>query len=294
MIVYAKTKEGVVTPISKAEKKIDYFIDGHTYISRKGEVNRHHFALKNSKGGYNGHFTSNESREHYNTKIHLEYIKEIEIDGIKIKACSSDSEVGLNGRIIDVVYYDSNGGVLCLIEVVKTSDLEDFKIKDLKNYNIIRYDINKGSERIEFIPREFRTKEIRERIRSGKEFVSKKNGEFTEAQISHQESEYENRSIELKASDRERNNTNREIEIAELENRINTFERKTFLKKEKQRIRENCQHFFSKKVEKIQEKNRDFEFEIQNIERLESVSKIKGRIKIVENEIKQLKKDMHI
>tara|TARA_R110002020_G_scaffold122203_3_gene277473 strand:+ start:115 stop:1077 length:963 start_codon:yes stop_codon:yes gene_type:complete len=154
MIKYAKDKEGNIFSIKTAAKKTDYFIDGRVYIARKGEINKHHFALKAGGGnGKLGHFVCNESVEHYNHKMFIEYSKKIKVDGIEIIASSSASEVGLNGRVIDVVYYSQDGSIICLIEVVKNHDLTESKIEDLKDYNIVRYETNNNSPRIKLLPR---------------------------------------------------------------------------------------------------------------------------------------------
>ena len=51
MIKYAKDKNGVIVPIKNANKKTDYYIGKNVYIARKGEINKHHFALKSGGGG---------------------------------------------------------------------------------------------------------------------------------------------------------------------------------------------------------------------------------------------------
>jgi len=148
-VSYAKNKGGEIIHIKEAERQVDYFVDGIIYIARKGDVNNHHFAIKSG----NSKYVTNESIEHYNAKMKLCYEKRIIVDDIEIIAHRTDNEVYINKKIIDAVFYDENDDIICLIEVVKTSDLTSEKIEVLKEYNIIRYDINIKPERIEFIPR---------------------------------------------------------------------------------------------------------------------------------------------
>lgn len=153
MIKFAKTKSGEIIHINSAEKHTDYYIDDFTYIAKKGDIKSHHFALKKSTGITNfGHFSCNESLEHYNWKMHIALTQYVKFNNASIVAFKTKTEVKIENRIIDVVFYDKNSNIICLIEVVKTNDLSGNKIEDLKNYTIIRYEINNNKPRITIVP----------------------------------------------------------------------------------------------------------------------------------------------
>ena len=109
--------------------------------------------MKKSTGISNfGHFSCNESLEHYNWKMHIALTKCVKFKNASIVAFETKTEVKIENRIIDVVFYDKNSNIICLIEVVKTNDLSGNKIEDLKNYTIIRYEINNNKPRITIVP----------------------------------------------------------------------------------------------------------------------------------------------
>ena len=184
MIKYATKKNGQIIHIKSAEKHTDYFIGEHTYIAKKGEINKHHFALKKSEGVSNlGHFSCNESLEHYNWKMYLALTKSVKLNSVEIVAAKTKTEVTVENRRIDVVFYDEKDEIICLIEVVKTNDISGEKIEDLKNYTIIRYETNKNKPRVSLIPTragksaateiESKNEKLIERTTRGRNFVHK-------------------------------------------------------------------------------------------------------------------------
>ena len=266
MIVHAKNSKGSLVSVVDAESKTDYYIDSNIYIAKKGELMRHHFALKNGKGGVNGHFTTNESLEHYNAKMMIAYNKYIKVDNVKIVAHKADTEVKIDSRIIDVVFYDSNNEILCLIEVVKTSDLTNEKKEELTNYNIIRYDINNG-ERIEFVPRreDINLKiSFDERIRKIKEESQR---EYEELESRFSKSQDGRFNITRKARER---NSGIEDEIRWYDEKIQYL------------INENSIEGIAKRVIDCKQNNERINGEIRDIEKeLDTTQDIKRKIEIL-------------
>ena len=266
MIVHAKNLKGSLVSIANAESKTDYFIDSNVYIAKKGDLMRHHFALKNGNGGVDGHFVTNESLEHYNTKMMLAYNKVVEVDDVTIIAHRSDTEVKIDNRIIDVVFYDVNNEILCLIEVVKTSDLTSDKKEELTNYNIIRYDINNG-ERIEFIPRrtDINLKiSFNERIRKIK---GESQREYEELESRFSKSQDGRFNITRKARER---NTGIEEEIRDYDGKIQHI------------INENSIEGIAKRVIDCEQKIEHIKGEIKDIEKeLDTTRTIKRKIEIL-------------
>ena len=138
---YAIDEFGVYTHIKDVDKSKSYHLlvygNKIDMIPAMGEYNQWHFRTKNNQ--YAGM-----SPEHWNLQAKLIaektfYCKELDIAIIANKA-KHEYELS-NGRIVDVVYFDSNNDFLCGIEVVHTNDINREKQKDLYNSNYLIFKV---------------------------------------------------------------------------------------------------------------------------------------------------------
>ena len=129
---YSLDKFGNVVSISEA-KKGDVYYFGQTDIElivKDGGTNRKHFSLK-SGGSIDSLFSNGgESPEHYNAKYE---IKEYEFKTID--------------KISDVVFFDEDDNLMCVIEVYFTNKKTDKDKDDFKKLNttVYEYNIKNGS-----------------------------------------------------------------------------------------------------------------------------------------------------
>jgi hypothetical protein len=292
MLRYAKTIDNKMIFIDDAESKTDYFFKGAVVIARKGKINKNHFALKNTPENLNKKFISNMSDEHLFAQYELLYSKTINIGELTIKASYADDEVYIGNRIIDVVFYDENDKIICLIEVVKTSDLTEDKIEDLKDYNIIRYDINPGSRSIKFVQKQ-EDERLKRRIKESKyEFHNSESGEIRE--IREDISFYSESMSKVNRFGDSIKITNENI--AEKEREIKVFE-----EERRRRIKEGKQVFYKNSVDEFRNKAVEIREEIKKkIKYFEELGLYKKTISIeeeigrVEQEIREYQRSIRV
>jgi hypothetical protein len=129
--------------IEEAKKDESYYYDYNLineFVLRQGDKNRHHFALKSgSKACGEG----GESDIHRDCKMWLVKTKEFNYNGILIKAHSvkyEEATIKDSKRIPDVTFYDEQGNIICIIEVVNTNAISIEKEKELKERNILTFE----------------------------------------------------------------------------------------------------------------------------------------------------------
>lgn len=129
-------------------------------IPVKGKIKQHHYRVKNNttSGGGTGGL---ESPEHYALKLEIANKGYLIHRGLKIQATKVDLERKIKGGIYfpDVIFYGSDGEILCLVEVVHTNPLTAQKKKDLLDAGYIIFIIKtKELNESNYDKREFKTK----------------------------------------------------------------------------------------------------------------------------------------
>lgn len=141
---------GNTVHISEAEKNTTYYRYGDLnveYIVREGDVNRKHFALKNSMSVLvNTGTSSGESPEHYNAKMKIAHEKKYYDTILKqyITFHKVLAEVPQGGKIPDISCYDGNNNLIMAIEIYNTNRKTEDDIEQLRNLNVplVEIDIN--------------------------------------------------------------------------------------------------------------------------------------------------------
>ena len=210
---YAIDEFGVYTHIKNVDKSKSYHLlvygDKIDMIPAMGEYNQWHFRTKNSK--YAGM-----SPEHWNLQAKLIaektfYCSQLDINVVAHKA---DREYELsNGRIVDVVYFDSNNDFLCGIEVVHTNDINREKQQDLYNSNYLIFKVyTRAPGRITYVD----NKKIEEEI--FREHYTKGTQKFIESELSlcksyfEEEREHRNKLFKINGKEGELIKECRELE----------------------------------------------------------------------------------
>ena len=148
---YSLDKFGNVISISEA-KKGDVYYFGQTDIElivKDGGTNRKHFSLK-SGGSIDSLFSGGgESPEHYNAKYEIKkqgffYWNDIKIQPSRIEI---EHEFKTIDKISDVVFFDEDDNLMCVIEVYFTNKKTDKDKDDFKKLNttVYEYNIKNGS-----------------------------------------------------------------------------------------------------------------------------------------------------
>ena len=126
--------------IEEAKKDESYYYDYNLineFVLRQGDKNRHHFALKS------GSNIGGETDIHRDAKMWLVSTKELFYNGCVIKAYYTEYEratIKDSKRIPDVTFYDEQGNIICIIEVVNTNAISIEKEKELKERNILTFE----------------------------------------------------------------------------------------------------------------------------------------------------------
>ncbi len=148
---YSLDKFGNVVSISEAKKGNVYYF-GQTDIElivKDGGTNRKHFSLK-SGGSIDSLFSGGgESPEHYNAKYEIKKQGFFYWNDIKIKPSRIEIEYEFKtiDKISDVVFFDEDDNLMCVIEVYFTNKKRQKDIDDFKklNTNVYEYNIKNGS-----------------------------------------------------------------------------------------------------------------------------------------------------
>jgi len=148
---YSLDKFGNVVSISEAKKGNVYYF-GQTDIElivKDGGTNRKHFSLK-SGGSIDSLFSGGgESPEHYNAKYEIKKQGFFYWNDIKIKPSRIEIEYEFKtiDKISDVVFFDEDDNLMCVIEVYFTNKKTQKDIDDFKklNTNVYEYNIKNGS-----------------------------------------------------------------------------------------------------------------------------------------------------
>ena len=148
---YSLDKFGNVVSISEAKKGNVYYF-GKTDIElivKDGGTNRKHFSLK-SGGSIDSLFSGGgESPEHYNAKYEIKKQGFFYWNDIKIKPSRIEIEHEFKtiNKISDVVFFDEDDNLMCVIEVYFTNKKTQKDIDDFKklNTNVYEYNIKNGS-----------------------------------------------------------------------------------------------------------------------------------------------------
>lgn len=148
---YLFDKNGVLTHIDKAIKGETYYYEHSKieFIVRDGDINRKHFALKNtinflSFGG------GGESIEHYNAKMkianELTYFDDIFDTDIYFHKVISEKKI--NNKIPDLSCYDENDNLVMAIEIFYSNKKTEIDILELKKLGIpiVEIDINNDNK----------------------------------------------------------------------------------------------------------------------------------------------------
>jgi len=98
----------------------------------------------------------NESPEHYSAKMKIVYDGYFDVDGIRIKPFKAIEEKYVSqSKKPDVVFYNEDGSILCIIEVFKTNRKNEEDIKQFNNLNltVYEYNINNGTTELLSYPK---------------------------------------------------------------------------------------------------------------------------------------------
>lgn len=143
---YLQDKTGKLTHINESIKGECYYLE-HTnieFIVRDGELNRKHYALKNSVNSLS--LGGGESVEHYNAKMQIVYESKYYDDIFKTDVFFSRviSEKKINNKIPDLSCYDENDNLVMLIEIKYTNKKYESDIIELRKIGIpvVEIDIN--------------------------------------------------------------------------------------------------------------------------------------------------------
>jgi len=139
--------------IDDAIKGNEYFL-GKTDISlivRDGEINQKHFSLKSKSDSLLKSYI-NESPEHYNEKYKILKQGYFDFEGIRItpKKIEIEYRFTQTNQVCDVVFFDQNDDLMCIIEIFVTNKKEKKDIDKFKklNTNVYEYNYNNGETKL--------------------------------------------------------------------------------------------------------------------------------------------------
>lgn len=181
---YAYTENGMEY-IEDASKSFKYFLDKSLTIPlvlADGDINVKHWRKKANidKSVISKVFGRSESVEHYNAKMRISLMKEIEYE-IQYKTTklvhrptSSKVEYRLpTGQIADVAFFNKEGGLMLCVEVYHTHKKSIEDIIKFNNINVIVYEYNIERGTMSAISSGKVNEEREKRIRKGRSFVQR-------------------------------------------------------------------------------------------------------------------------
>jgi len=150
--------------IDDAIKGNEYFL-GKTdipLIVRDGEVNQKHFSLKSKSDSLLKSYV-NESPEHYNEKYKILKQGYFDFEGMRITPKKIEIEYRFKetNQVCDVVFFDENDDLMCIIEIFVTNRKEKKDIDKFKKLNINVYEYNYNNGETELINWSFHNEKIK-------------------------------------------------------------------------------------------------------------------------------------
>lgn len=150
--------------IDDAIKGNEYFL-GKTdipLIVRDGDVNQKHFSLKSKSDSLLKSYV-NESPEHYNEKYKILKQGYFDFEGMRITPKKIEIEYRFKetNQVCDVVFFDENDDLMCIIEIFVTNRKEKKDIDKFKKLNINVYEYNYNNRETELINWSFHNEKIK-------------------------------------------------------------------------------------------------------------------------------------
>jgi len=150
--------------IDDAIKGNEYFL-GKTdipLIVRDGEFNQKHFSLKSKSDSLLKSYL-NESPEHYNEKYKILKQGYFDFEGMRITPKKIEIEYRFKetNQVCDVVFFDENDDLMCIIEIFVTNRKEKKDIDKFKKLNINVYEYNYNNKETELINWSFHNEKIK-------------------------------------------------------------------------------------------------------------------------------------
>jgi len=201
--------------IDDAIKGNEYFL-GKTdipLIVRDGEVNQKHFSLKSKSDSLLKSYV-NESPEHYNEKYKILKQGYFDFEGMRITPKKIEIEYRFEetNQVCDVVFFDENDDLMCIIEIFVTNRKEKKDIDKFKKLNINVYEYNYNNRETELINWSLASERIKLQAQNELDLVKKK-----QANIDKKQKETDSRSERFDC-------IRKDTEIAEREKKSATFE----------------------------------------------------------------------
>jgi len=159
--------------IENTNKSESYYYDynlTNKFILKKGDERVHHFSFKSGS-------SAGETDEHRDAKMWLVSTKQFVYNDCVIKAYYAEYEIATiknSKRIPDVTFYDEQGDIICIIEVVNTNSVSEEKENELKERNVLTFEaiIKDGSYKEFESIRYFGSKQIEEYRVKSKEILN--------------------------------------------------------------------------------------------------------------------------
>ena len=201
--------------IDDAIKGNEYFL-GKTdipLIVRDGEVNQKHFSLKSKSDSLLKSYV-NESPEHYNEKYKILKQGYFDFEGMRITPKKIEIEYRFEetNQVCDVVFFDENDDLMCIIEIFVTNRKEKKDIDKFKKLNTNVYEYNYNNGETELINWSLASERIK--LQAQNELVLVEN---KQANIDKKQKETDSRSERFDC-------IRKDTEIAEREKKSATFE----------------------------------------------------------------------
>ena len=221
--------------IDDAIKGNEYFL-GKTdipLIVRDGEFNQKHFSLKSKSDSLLKSYV-NESPEHYNEKYKILKQGYFDFEGMRITPKKIEIEYRFKetNQVCDVVFFDENDDLMCIIEIFVTNRKEKKDIDKFKKLNINVYEYNYNNRETELINWSLASERIKLQAQNELDLVKKK-----QANIDKKQKETDSRSErfdcirkDTKIAEREKKSatfqiTRKEGELRDIEQKINWTEK---------------------------------------------------------------------
>jgi len=221
--------------IDDAIKGNEYFL-GKTdipLIVRDGDVNQKHFSLKSKSDSLLKSYV-NESPEHYNEKYKILKQGYFDFEGMRITPKKIEIEYRFKetNQVCDVVFFDENDDLMCIIEIFVTNRKEKKDIDKFKKLNINVYEYNYNNRETELINWSLASERIKLQAQNELDLVKKK-----QANIDKKQKETDSRSErfdcirkDTKIAEREKKSatfqiTRKEGELRDIEQKINWTEK---------------------------------------------------------------------
>jgi len=201
--------------IDDAIKGNEYFL-GKTdipLIVRDGEFNQKHFSLKSKSDSLLKSYV-NESPEHYNEKYKILKQGYFDFEGMRITPKKIEIEYRFKetNQVCDVVFFDENDDLMCIIEIFVTNRKEKKDIDKFKKLNINVYEYNYNNRETELINWSLASERIKRQAQNELVLVGNK-----QANIDKKQKETDSRSERFDC-------IRKDTEIAEREKKSATFE----------------------------------------------------------------------